>query len=653
MIALRAALVLAVLVFMPRLVESFEVPKIVLVRALGTGAFVAWLLGSPWRRRLSFFEGALLGWLAAEALTTAMSVSPRVSLFGDALQHEGLLTSFGLAGLALGAREALADPRALGRTTAFAIAAASLACVYALLQVAGFDPLPWSRTATYGAGFVRPFGTLGHPNLLGVIGAAACAWSVAFAIRTPEQRWIWAPAALLTGLATILTFSRAAWLGLATGLAVVALATWFDRAAVRLSWRPVAGAAAVIALVLALFWSGGWSRLFAARTAEFAQAGGDTGSSRVEIWTSAMAAWRDRPLTGQGPDTFELTFPQFQTPAYWRVEWGGVPFHAHSIYLHTLATRGVAGALALLALAIAAAVAARRAWRAGAAARVTPLAGGIAAITVAGLAGAIGINGALWLLLSAAALDAAARAGDSDATPRGPRAARRPLVAALAVTATLAAGWGGYREIGVSRGLAYASQARVADPRGALAAATHAATLAPGDDRVLGALSEARLTLGASRRDPSLIAAAEDAATRATVIEPLRGMHWQRLGSARATRALLGDSAAPAAMVRAYARATALAPFNVLPALEYARWEIVLGRPALAIAPARAATRLYPEETLPRTTFAAALLAAGERDSARVELEIAMKGRWREKGTDQATAADVLSRLMGVTATAR
>lgn len=640
MIALRAALLFAALLFVPRLYESFETPKILAVRVLGLAALAGWLASAPWRRRPSSFEWALLGWLAIEALATALSVSPRTSLLGDAYQLEGLATSAALAGLALGARAALADERAFARTGAVALAAAALACAYALFQVAGFDPLPWSRTAGYGAGFVRPFGTLGHPNLLGVVSAAACAWAAALWLRRPHLRWLLGPAALLAALATLLTFSRAAWLGLAAGLAVVAAGTWLDRGARRPPLRTIAAAAAVVVAVAALFWLGGWSRLFSARAAELGQAGGETGASRVEIWTSALAMWRERPVLGQGPDTFEMVFPRVQTPGYWRIEWAGVPFHAHSVYLHTLATRGLAGALAGALLAAAVALAAARAWRAGGAARerAVLLAGGIAAIAVAGLAGAIGVNGALWLLVSAAALDTAA--GTAAAGAPRPRAA-----IAVALATGLAAAWWCWRVLGASHDVAYAERARAADPAGALVAAEHALSLVPGDDRALGLLADARLALGAARRDAALVGAACEAAEAAIAAAPARAIHWQRLGAAHGTRALGGDAAAAAAMDSSFAHAERLAPYNVLPALEHARWWIVLGEPGRAIPLAREAVRLYPRESLPRTTLASALVASGRRDEARAELEAAMRGNWRPREADRGAAADVLAKL--------
>src|SRR5262249_59764009 len=87
---------------------------------------------------------------------------------------------------------------------------------------------------------------------------------------------------------------------------------------------------------------------------------------RLEMWRAALAAWHARPILGQGPDAFGLVYSQYQTPAYWAYEWGGLPGHAHSIALHALATRGVLGASAGLAWAVGVGLACSRAWRAGA-----------------------------------------------------------------------------------------------------------------------------------------------------------------------------------------------------------------------------------------------------------------------------------------------
>src|SRR5258706_888839 len=108
MLWLGPALVFAVLVFMPGLLEQFEAPKVEAVRVLGLGALTLALIagraGRP--RRWSLVDGAVVGWLAVEILATLLSVSPRVSLMGETRQREGLLTSLALAGLYFASRDA-------------------------------------------------------------------------------------------------------------------------------------------------------------------------------------------------------------------------------------------------------------------------------------------------------------------------------------------------------------------------------------------------------------------------------------------------------------------------------------------------------------------------------------------------------------------
>jgi O-antigen ligase len=639
----RAALLLSALLFVPGLVEQFEVPKAVAIQACGAAAFAAWLVRAPWRvRRPTAFEWALLGWLVVEALATATSESRRMSVFGDRFQLEGLLTSAALAALGLAARQAAVAPGAVRRTIDVALLAAALACVYAMLQVAHLDPLPWSRTSAYGPNLVRPFGSLGHPNLLGVITAAGCAGSAALALGDPSRRWAYAPATLLFTVATALTFSRAAWLGAAAGLGVVATALLLERRMVRAGPRVVLATAAVAAAVVALFWSGGWSGLFTHRAAELGAGGGSsTGGSRIEIWRSTLGAWRARPWLGHGPATYELVFPRYQTPAYWLREWGGLPFHAHSIYLNTLATRGVLGAIASLAVVVAAAVAGVRAWRTAAGGARRRRRTRRHARRHRGERQR-GRDRNRRRGVDRACARRARRLGGARARATG-AGARAGLDVALALAAFAAVAVGSRRGYETSRAEAYARHALGVAPEPALAAAERAAALAPHDDIALETLSEARQ--GVALRTGASLAGAETAAARAIDAARMRYQNWQQLGAVLASRVSRGDSSAVGDMEAAYGHAIELAPTSALPMIELARWQILLDRPSRALAPARRAVALYPDEAVARSTLASALLASGERDSARVEIERALRSEWHGNDHDRAAAADVLARL--------
>src|SRR5207249_7490364 len=103
-----------------------------------------------------------------------------------------------------------------------------------------------------------------------------------------------------------------------------------------------------------------------ARLRELVAFGSGSGRSRLEIWKTAVAMWQAHPWLGSGPDTFRRLVDRYQTPAYWDFEWGAAASHAHSVYLSTLATRGVAGALAAAGVLVASSLALVAAWRADA-----------------------------------------------------------------------------------------------------------------------------------------------------------------------------------------------------------------------------------------------------------------------------------------------
>lgn len=602
MLLIGAALALSILLFVPGLLEQFEAPKAAAVSLCGVTALgMALARGNPLPGRWQPLDVGVAIWLSVEALATVGSISPLLSLYGEPIQREGLVTSVGLAGLYVAARNALqGDPARVGHLARLVVSLAVIASAYALLQAARIDPLHWGRTATYGQGdtLIRPFGTLGHPNLLGVAAAAGASVALAWVLDKPRSRWLYGPALAVCISAAVLSFSRGAWLGLVAGLASAALLALRARAtAIRIHLRAlILGGVGLVALTV-LFIAGGWGDLFTARILDFATPGQGSAGSRLEIWKSAIGAWGARPLLGHGPDTFELTFPRFQTPRYWLLEWGGLPFHAHSIYLQTLATRGIAGILAGGACVAALLMALRGAWRRGGAARavVAPSCGMITSAAVCGLFGAIGVSGALLVVLALAFL------GSAGADP-GPQRAGSPSppwrtrIAGVAVGATAAivliSGLGASREAATALRLIMID----APPRGAVTAAERARKLSPNEDRYPAVHAEALLLTAGLGAEPRLgLGEAARAARDAIALAPLRASHHQLLGRVLAARAALGEEGAVARTQIAYRRALLLAPVSGLVLEDYARQMIYLGIPTEALSAIRRERALYPE----------------------------------------------------------
>jgi len=145
----------------------------------------------------------------------------------------------------------------------------------------------------------------------------------------------------------VVTASRAA-IGVGLAMLVVLAAAWWPR-----SRRPLGAAAVLVAATVAAAWFG--DAQFIQKHLANVQAN-NVLAYRDGIWRAALVAWERYPVCGVGIDNYQLvTMERLQV---WRAE-AGKDFdpqryveyvHAHSLYLTTLAERGVVGALALGAL---------------------------------------------------------------------------------------------------------------------------------------------------------------------------------------------------------------------------------------------------------------------------------------------------------------
>jgi len=662
---LRAAVVLAILAYWPSLMEQFEPPKAAVVRVIGVGllaAVVASVLartarGGPapqrqaapsddplvrtrqqtrrrepdrpsdsapalrWRA-LDLCVGA---WLLVEIASTLASVSPTISLFGDTDQHEGLLTSLGLAGLYGAARLATTDASGARRTLLAVLGAVAASCAVALGQLATLG----RENAAFGEWY-RPFGSLGHANLLGALGAGAFAAAVGLvAARAPGRLW-WAAGALLFAVTTALTLSRAAWLaGVAGGLAALILGgVWRGRTSTpRRQIRPAVVAAGLCGVVLALALLAQVVPL-RARALELL-ASSESGRSRVEIWRTSLAMWQAHPWLGSGPDTFRLLFDRYQTAAYWSWEWGSNAFHAHSIYLHTLATRGIAGLLAAAAVLGAAGLALRDASRQEAAGRqlVAPLAGLLVALGVAGGTGAVGIPGAAVVAWALGTLPSLASPHQARRKPAAHPRAQVPLaaggVAALLVLLPTA----------LQLGASYAAveSRRQQESWRAIAAARRAEQLAPWSD-VMAANAADALRRGAqTASDPQgTLAMAERSARRAVQAAPERVYDWSELALVLLLRSAGGAAGADREAAASIARCMELGPYNTFPLYSFSLQALQVDRGDLALPVARRAATIYPRDAAARALLGEVQLALGDDAAGRAALEQSLTLDWRQ-----------------------
>lgn len=287
------------------------------------------------------------GWLAAVALS-ALASSDRGLTLAFTL-HLVLL-----AGWYVMLVDDPPDARTTALTFAAVVAAQSLVAVaQAVTQstswLAGLN-LPWPGALTAetrgasvvadagGARWLRAYGTLPHPNVLGTCLLIYLGGLLAHYLADGRRRWLWV-LGLGTG-ALALTFSRAAWLG---ALALAGGAAWLVPAHARGRLK-TAGAAASLVMIVTLVPLAGFltTRLGVAGPANNLERA--SALERALLIGYSLDAWRAQPVTGVGAGAF----PQWAA----RNTGAGYPFEpVHNAPLLILAETGVLGATAALTLA--------------------------------------------------------------------------------------------------------------------------------------------------------------------------------------------------------------------------------------------------------------------------------------------------------------
>ncbi len=301
------------------------------------GVLAVWALVAilrPALRPRSAIWPALVVPLAALALSTALSRSPRVSV-------EYLAWSVLLVALYLLLQRLLADdhfrPRLMDLTVALC---AALGVVY--LAVCFGEWLRWWDLVGHLAvpplrpGFARL--TFGNPSAVMTIQVLLWASAVArLGTSTNARRAAVVLLSVLTLAVTLLSGSRAGWLGLAVAVVVLAVA-WLlvgaNRAAVR---RRVRSRAAVGALAVGVVAVAGAAAILAPALLSRLLVGGE--AVRASYFAAAWRMALDSPVVGSGPGMWVaqriVYTPAPETDYY-------IP-HAHDIYLQTFAESGLVG----------------------------------------------------------------------------------------------------------------------------------------------------------------------------------------------------------------------------------------------------------------------------------------------------------------------
>lgn len=350
--------------------NAFELPKAVLLRALvllmGLAALVG--TGAGWeapergaaRRRVAPWLGPALALGLAYALATALSVNPRVSLWGSDTRQQGLLTQGAYLALFLLTAAHLRTRAQAVRLWRTLVWGSVPVVVYGLLQGAGLDPLDWRTDA------VSPvLSTFGRANLFGsylVLIIPLTARQCFCAVRR------WPHALLLAGQLSCLalTQARGAWLGLGAAM-LMGLVVW---AAATRDRRPLSLALALAALTVAFAGAlnvpdGPLASLTPLpgldRLVTLGRADAGSPAARLTVWRATLPLIAARPWLGYGPETLRTVFAPVFPPqlVYYQGRHVTVD-RAHNLWLDLGMSVGLTGILAFAALL---GVLGWRAWR--------------------------------------------------------------------------------------------------------------------------------------------------------------------------------------------------------------------------------------------------------------------------------------------------
>jgi O-antigen ligase len=315
----------SVLVFQPGGLFRFTWIKVVwLLIAVGVGALVPAGGRLPQGIRRALWATAIV-----LAVSMAFSANPVASFLGRWPRFEGaLVITLYFAVFALGAK-VLGGPAGAGNWAALRSAltpAVVIVGAISVFEAAGFRPLG-------GAADLRPGATLGNATGQGIIGVLAAAVLALPALRGRDvPARIGLAAAVLT---TVLSGSRAAILGLAAVVLVLAVTLAATRTLGR-TRAVVAGAAALVVLAAAaVAIPVARERLFSAGTV----------NGRWLLWEESLKLVADHPWAGVGPNGFVDAITGYHT-LDWAVQ-VGTAFPPDSPHLWPLQA-AAAGGLPLL-----------------------------------------------------------------------------------------------------------------------------------------------------------------------------------------------------------------------------------------------------------------------------------------------------------------
>jgi O-antigen ligase/Flp pilus assembly protein TadD len=339
-------LILSVPLFLPLIFERitydlFDIPKLTVLRLVVAVAVIVWLTkllkpgGQIKIGRPELFFGAFL---VLAILSTIFSIHPATSLIGKYKRYEGLLTFITYFWLYFVALQTFTDADDVRRVISLMSVAGAIVAFYGLLQYLGLDPIYWGQTPFEAR---RSFSSFGNPDLLAGYLALVLPASLSAFLEEKRYSWLHGFCFFLISACLVTTYTRGAWIGAIVGLGLFLVLGW--RALVK-HWARLAaifGVVLVVIVALVIYSSEIVGLDLIARFKSAFNFSGGTVASRIEIWKAGLAMIKDRPLLGQGLDTYRLASEKYETFRYVKMVNGGtVADNAHNYLVHIAAGGG-------------------------------------------------------------------------------------------------------------------------------------------------------------------------------------------------------------------------------------------------------------------------------------------------------------------------
>jgi O-antigen ligase len=321
----------------------FAIPKLTLMHTLVGVGLLAWLPQSTGTPTLPRRVWSVVGiWLAWLVITTIFAQSPARSWFGSYDWQMGLLTQFGLMGVAWLMLISIGDARAAQRVQ-WSLALGSLpVIVYGTMQVFQLDPFKWQAWYVSDLTVRRVFSTLGNQNYLGIYLAMAMTTTLSVLLdsKTPIRRGGMIVLLIAQAWCLWLTDSRSAAISLAVSSGLLVLWRWRF-----VLWQARAMLIGVVVISMAGTFIA--SSSVGEQIADIVSPR-STIDIRPLIWDSASRAVAARPWLGWGLSSFDLAMVDHAMPSFIKrlsdPDIGGrVIDRAHNLWWELLIEVGVVG----------------------------------------------------------------------------------------------------------------------------------------------------------------------------------------------------------------------------------------------------------------------------------------------------------------------